>query len=394
MSERTLLILSPVAVPDAAADPLGLPRKFVEQLRAFAELWDGHVTVLLPRTARRDDNLDYVQTPRSDSSFALRAFPTDDKGLRAELGAAAVVYVPLVPWFTHVHSIVQALNVPVVYFTDYTFEIRKEIVYAQTRNPFLRWRRLLYITRLEKKYRRMMREAAGIQLQDVSAYNAYAKLNRAALGFFNTHMRREMFATDEQLHERAERLRAGVPLRLVYSGRWNVIKGVDDLPRVARALRERNVPFELDIFGRGVLEKNLRRALADAQLDNVRLRGELPFAELMRVVANEDDLFVCCHRQGDPATTFNEMLGAGIPLIGYAYDGLRGALANVNAGWLTTRNDVHALAARIAELEHNRETINAASKAAAEFTRDKSFDAMMQTRVAHLRAVLETRNNT
>lgn len=394
MSNCTLLILSPVAVTGLNADPLGLPRKFVEQLRAFAELWEGPVTVLLPRAAHRDDNLDYVQTRRADVPFALRAFPTDDKRLRAEIRAAALVYVPLVPWFVHVHPIVRELNIPIVYFTDYTFEIRKEIVYAQTRNPLLRWRRLLYVTRLEKKYRRMMREAAGIQLQDVSAYNAYASLNRAALGFFNTHMRREMFVTDEQLNARAERLRAGVPLRLVYSGRWNVIKGVDDLPRVACALRERNVPFELDIFGGGVLEKNLQRALDNAQLNNVRLRGELPFAELMRVVANENDLFACCHRQGDPATTFNEMLGAGIPLVGYDYDGLRGALSNVNAGWLTPRGDVHALAACIAALERNRETIIAASHTAAEFTRDKSFDAVMQTRVAHLRAVLETRNNT
>ena len=394
MSERTLLILSPVAVPDAAADPLGLPRKFVAQLRAFAELWEGPVTVLLPRTARRDDNLDYVQTRRAELAFTVRAFSRDDKTLRAELGAAAVVYVPLVPWFTHVHSIVQALNVPVVYFTDYTFEIRKEIVYAQTRNPLVRMRRLLYVARLEMQYRRMMREAAGIQLQDVPAYNAYVSLHRAALGYFNTQMRRDMLATTEQLNARAERLRARAPLRLVYSGRWNIIKGVDDLPRVARVLRERNVPFELDIFGGGVLEKNLRRALDDAQLDNVRLRGELPFAELMRVVANESDLFVCCHRQGDPSTTFNEMLGAGIPLIGYAYDGLRGALSAVNAGWLTPRNDVSALAARIAELDRARESLVAASHAAAEFTRNKSFDDTMCARAAHLRAVLETHENT
>jgi colanic acid/amylovoran biosynthesis glycosyltransferase len=394
MTDRTLLILSPVAVTDPNADPLNLPRRMVDQWRAFAELWDGSVTVLLPRAARRDDNLDYVPTPRAKCAFAARAFPTDEQTLRAELGAAGVVYVPLVPWFVAVHTLAHALHIPVVYITDFTFEIRKEIVCAQTRNPILRWRRLLYVTRLEKKYRRMLREAAGIQLQDVPAYNAYGALNRAALGFFNTHMRRDMLATTAQLNARAERLRAGAPLRLVYSGRWNAIKGVDDLPRVARRLRERNVPFELDIFGGGVLEDNLRRALADARLNNVRLRGELPFAELMRVAANEHDLFVCCHKQGDPSTTFNEMLGAGIPLIGYAYDGLRGALSQVNAGWLTPRNDVDALAARIAELERNRESIIAAGCAAAEFTRVKTFDDMMQARTAHLRAVLETRNKS
>lgn len=393
MTERTLLIFSPVAVPDPNVDPLGLPRKYLEELQAFAELWEGAVTVLLPRAARRDDNLDYVETARVERGFMVRALPTDETTLRAEIRAAALAYVALVPWYVQVHPLFQALDVPVVYSTDYTLEIRRDIVYAQTRNPLLRWRRLLYVTRLEKRYRRMMREAAGIQLQEIPAYNAYASLNPAALGYFNTHLRRDMLATAEQLNARAERLRAGAPLRLVYSGRWNVIKGVDDLPRVARALRERNVPFEMDIFGGGAAEKNLRRALADARLKNVRLRGELPFKELMRVVANESDLFVCCHKQGDPARTFNEMLGVGIPLIGYNYCGLRGALARVNAGWLTPRNDVRALVARIAELERDREAIIAASYAAAEFARDKSFDAMMQARVAHLRAILETREN-
>lgn len=393
MTERTLLILSPVGVPDPNADPLGLPRKFLDQLRAFAELWEGQVTVLLPRAARRDDNLDYVKTSRAELGFAARVLPTAENILRAEIRAAALVYVALVPWYVSVHPFARALRVPVVYFTDSTFEIRREIVYAQTRNPLLRWRRLLYITRLEMQYRRILREAAGIQLQDVPAYNAYASLNRAALGYFNTHMRRDMMATAEQLNARAERLRAGAPLRLVFSGRWIAIKGVQDLPRVARTLREWNVPFELDLFGGGALENTVRRALDDAHLNNVRLRGELPFAELMRRVANESDLFVCCHTQGDPATTFHEMLGAGIPLIGYAYCGLRGALARVNAGWLTPRNDVRALAARIAELERDREPIIAASYAAAEFARDKTFDAMMQARVAHLRAILETREN-
>lgn len=379
---------------DPNADPLGLPRRFLEELRAFAELWEGSVTVLLPRAARRDDNLDYVETSRAELGFAARALPTAENILRAEIRAAALAYVALVPWSVHVHPLVQVLHVPVVYYTDYTFEIRRDIALAQTRHPLLRLRRLLYVTRLEMQYRRMMRQAAGIQLQDVPAYNAYASLNRAALGYFNTHMRRDMPATAEQLNARAERLRAGAPLRLVFSGRWIAIKGVQDLPRVARALRGHNVLFEMDIFGGGVLENELRRALDDARLTNVRLRGELPFAELMRRVANESDLFVCCHRQGDPATTFNEMMGAGIPLIGYDYCGLRGALARVNAGWLTPRNDVHALAARIAELERNRETMIAASYAAAEFARDKSFDATMQTRVAHLRAVLEARHKT
>lgn len=387
--DNTLLILAPVAIPEPAAEAPELPRKFVDGIRAFAGLWNGRVTLLLPKAARRDENLDYVSVLRRELEFDVHTLPYDADGMRVMLEGAALVLVPLVHLYAHVPSLCANLGVPVVCDADYTPAIRRDNVRASTRNPILRWRRLWWLRRMEPRYRVMIQRAAGAQLLGVPAYETYAKLNRMPLLYFDTRVRRAMLVTEEQMKARAERLRAGAPLRLVYSGRLNAAKGADDLLRVAGALRRRAVKFSFDIFGDGNLAGQMRRAVDGPGWKKVHLHGAVPFPELMRFVTNESDLFVCCHRQGDPSTTFIETMSAGVPLVGYAREGLREIVSPAQAGWVSPCDDVEALAARITELDGARETLVAGAYAAAGFTRSKSFEETMSRRVNHLRAVAE-----
>lgn len=389
LQRRVLLMLSPVTVTDPAADPLPLPRKFLDGVCAFAELWRGQLLLLLPQAAQRDDNLDYVSIPRAGLPFEACPLPDSPAGLLSFIQSSAVTFVPLVPQYTSLHPLCTTAGVPLVLYADRSLKTRREIVRAETRNPLVRWRRLLWLERMEVQYRAMLRAASGAQLQDAETYDAYAPLNRSPLLYHDTRMRRAMFATDAQRNARRVRLQSGTPLRLVYSGKWIARKGVLDLPRVALELQRLGVPFEMDIYGGGVLETKLRRALTDAGLNHVRLRGELPFPELMRRVADECDLFICCHTQGDPAATFIEMLSVGIPLVGYDTGALRGIVSLSGAGWLTPRENPSALAARIAQLDQNRAALVAATDSAAAFTQNKSFEDVMQQRTAHLVAVAE-----
>jgi colanic acid/amylovoran biosynthesis glycosyltransferase len=389
-AQHTLLYFSPVAVTEPDAELLELPRRLLDGMCAFAELWDGLLVLVLPCAAHRDDNLDYVCAARESLPFDVRTLG-DKNALRKWIHSAAMVYIPLVMQYIHLHALCRQANVPVVYDADYTLAIREAIVRIQTRNPILRWRRLLWLRQREPRLREMIHTAVGIQCLGTPAYETYASLNRSPLLYFDTRVRRDMLATPAQINARAQRLQSGAPLRLLFSGRWNAIKGVEDLPRVAAELRRRGVHFGLDILGGGALEKRLRRAVAEAEFTQVRVRGEYSFPELMRLAANECDLFICCHRQGDPSSTFVEMMSVGIPLIGYDQSGLRGLLALSQAGHATPSNNVTALAEQIVLLDREREILVVAARAAAEFTRDKSFEDMMSRRVAHLSALA---NNT
>ena len=385
-AQNTLVYFSPVSCTDPDGEVLELPRKFTEGLSAFADLWDGELHVLLPYASERTDALDYVRLPRTKFPFQVHTLAHNAANLHPLLASASLAFVPLIPQYLYVHDLCAQLRVPIVYDADYTPAIRRQIVYAETRNPLKRWRRLRWLAQREKDIPAHIRAAAGIQFLGLPAYDEYAALNRSPLLYFDTRVRRDMLATEEQIRARAARLRSGAPLRLIYSGRWNAIKGVDDLPRTAQALRQLGVPFELDIFGGGNLAQALQQKIAGAQLSNVRLRGEYPFSELMQYAANECDLFICCHRQGDPSGTFIEMMCSGIPLLGYNQSGLSGLVKRSNAGQVTRRNDPATLALHIAALAHERKTILTMADAAVAFTRTMSFEDVMSRRVAHLHA--------
>lgn len=199
-----------------------------------------------------------------------------------------------------------------------------------------------------------------------------------------------MVSTAEEREARHSRLLAGHPLHLVFSGRLVSMKGVLHLPRVAAALKQRGIAFELDIFGSGSLEPGLRRAIRTLQLtDCVHVHGELPFPVLVRRVAGEGDLFVCCHPQCDPSTTFLETLSCGVPLIRYNTEGLGDIVRRAGAGWLTPPGKPEALAARIAALDPNRLALIEAAQGAFEFARTRTLEHTMRMRVEHLLSCTE-----
>jgi glycosyltransferase involved in cell wall biosynthesis len=100
------------------------------------------------------------------------------------------------------------------------------------------------------------------------------------------------------------------------------------------------------------------------------------------------DLFVCCHRQGDPSCTYLETLSAGVPIVGYANEAFEGLVRLGKFGWTVPMNDPARLADEIARLDRSRAELGSAARAAIEFARQHSFEATFQRRVDHLAAVV------
>ncbi|HSF76535.1 MAG TPA: hypothetical protein VLA84_22260 [Microcoleus sp.] len=78
--------------------------------------------------------------------------------------------------------------------------------------------------------------------------------------------------------------------------------------------------FELFISGIGELEEMMHQKIALNQLnDCVKMLGVPNFkTEFFPFVKNNIDLFVCCHRQGDPSCTYTETMAGGVPIVGSA----------------------------------------------------------------------------
>ncbi len=385
MSDNTLLLLSSVAEKRTQGGDVLLPRKFLDGMYEYARLWHGRILVALVQHRLKDWTLDLVATTERDLPFTLAPLPVSRAAQSNLFCSARVVLVALVPWHTGIARICATERVPVVYDSDMSPAVRAGIIRAETRNPLRRWRRLIWNHNLEARYRAALGQANGVQCNGMSAFEAYRAWTPRPMLYLNTRIRRTMLATPQERQARARRIAAQEPLRLVYSGRITAMKGVLDLPHVAAALKRRGVPFTLDIFGRGDLEPALAALVHRLDVaDCVRVQGEIPFPDLVRHVRSQADLFVCCHPQGDPSTTFLETMSCGVPLVGYDAEGLRGIVSVAGVGWLTPRGSPEALAARIALLDQNRAGLVTAAETAFEFARQHTFEETMAARVEHL----------
>ncbi len=181
---------------------------------------------------------------------------------------------------------------------------------------------------------------------------------------------------------------SGGPLRLLYSGRLAPMKGADHLVRVASKLRSLHVPFELTICGDGPLEPQIRADITRLRLEDcVKLTGVIDFeTELTPLTKHQADLFVCCHRQGDPSCTYVDVMSCGVAFVGYDNEALQGIVRHSAAGWMVPMDRTDRLAEKIAELSANcAEIVNAARKSL-EFARKHSFEQTFRRRIEHLKA--------
>jgi len=369
-----------------------LTRKFLEGVREYTTHWPGPITVWIARAANADSNLDHVEVSPGDVPFDLRWIEGLGSGaarFMPAIASADLVLAALVDKHTCLAELCRRRDVPLVYISEYSVKTRQQIVRAETRNPLLRWRRHRWTTHLESRYENALRLAVGVQCNGLPTYQAYKSLNPLALLYFDTRVRETQLTPTAALEDRLAGMRQGEPLRLAFSGRLIAMKGADHLPLVARELKRLGVPFSLDICGGGALESSIRERLTRFDLSNeVRLRGVLDFErELLPLVSREVDLFVCCHRQGDPSCTYLETYSCGVPIVGYDNEAFAGLARISNSGgadWVTPLDDPLALARKIADLNQRREEIAVASRAALAFAAQRTFEQTMRTRVQHM----------
>src|SRR6185295_6181346 len=222
-------------------------------------------------------------------------------------------------------EVLQRRNVPYVHVLEISPKTLRQIITHQTPSLVRRLKRLVWNEASTLKHSGSFRRAAGLQCNGTPAFDAYGPLNARSLLFFDSRVSSDLLVDRDALQARLAGLQGPRrPLRLVFSGRLIRIKGADHLPRVAAALKSLGVPFTLDICGAGDLQEPIAREIRDRDLGKeVVLRGLLDFyRELLPFVKTQADLFVCCHRQGDPSCTYHETLSCGVPIVGYGNEAL------------------------------------------------------------------------
>jgi colanic acid/amylovoran biosynthesis glycosyltransferase len=390
MENVNLVVMSPLKAVSQPGGRLLLTRKFVDGMELYKELWKGPITLLCEPADVESDNLDNVEIDPERLSFKTICQPYSQERLLRLLDKPSIVLASEGRQFNFVSTTCRLANTPCVYVTEQSLKTRLQILIAEQRSLLRRVVRSARELRQQTAQNRAISLADGVQCNGTPTYETYNALTPSPLLFFDTRTEERMLTTPQKLEGRTSSL-GRRPIHLVFSGRLHPIKGVDHLPLVANHLRKAGVSFKMSICGDGECMPQLVSAVKELDLEAfVFLRGMLNFRdELLPFVSEQTDLFVCCHRQGDPSCTYLETMGCGVPIIGYANEAFAGLAAIAGTGWITPMNKPAALAAKIASLRPD-DLKNSAEKALS-FARDNTFEKTFRRRIDHLNSVVTAR---
>ncbi len=370
-----------------------LTRKFMEATLKFAEFWAGSITVLMEETNEEPDALDLRVFNFDELSFKLELVSFDEITADKLRNRTSLVLATVGYRQNHISKVCQEARIPCIYVSEYTLKTRKQIAAVENPNNPLRcfWRSRWEEVQ-EWKQRNAIALASGLQCNGTPTYEAYRTINRDPMLFFDTRITEDMLATDEDIEKRIRRRRENTPLRLVFSGRLNRMKGADHLLDVAQKLKQIGIPFLLFISGAGELEESMHQRIATSGLsDCVKMMGVPDFkTRFFPFVKRKADLFICCHRQGDPSCTYIETMSCGVPIVGYANEAFVGIVEQSEAGWLTEINQPQLLAEKVAELSRNLDEIKDMSFRSLRFAQTRTFDSTFKARILHMERIATT----
>src|SRR6056297_652415 len=389
MSDQPRLLMLPPA-PVINTDPACpvLDAKFVSGMEFTCAHWPGRVDCILrDQTSRIPFGAQYAV---SDLPFGLQVVdpnePIDPAGLEdydvIELSGDMHLDLDLPSLAKQ-----RKLRARLVFVIGYTLETRLQIIGLDRELSALRkLKSAIWTLRQERRRRRAMRTCDAVQTNGYPAHDAYRRLNPDTLLYLDNRMRDGLFASEDEMAARRDRLSRSAPLRLLNSGRLEPMKGAQDLIPFATALRDIGTDFTLDIYGTGSLENEIRGAIAAEHLEEiVKLHAPVDFeTELVPLSRSTADIFLSFNRQSDPSCTYLEAMGCGLPVVGYANRMLKRLAETSRAGWTVPLGNVRAMATFVSALTERAETVPQAAENALTFARSHSFESEFLKRQAHL----------
>lgn len=334
-------------------DTVEIDRKFLDGMARFVSEVGVPVTSTHP-VRRGDAAIDVLQAPVASLPFRLVALDTDARGAYSAAGRAqladAVARSRLVAgaYMGGGLGVAHRLKVPYVMVVEYDLRTQLVVTRIGASDPL---RRTVRSLRCVADYLRIqipaMRRAAAIHCNGFPVHDAARRWNERCLLYLDSRMGRDMVVGEAALAARLRELPAR-RAKVLFSGRYEPMKGALDFVQVAIRCVQDGVPAEFLCHGQGSQRQAMQAAVAAAGVgDRVQVHDAVPFPQLM-AVARGCDLFVACHVQSDPSCSYLEAMGAGLPVLGYANRMWRSMAADSGAGDHVPLRDQRALAAAIA----------------------------------------------
>ncbi len=241
-------------------------------------------------------------------------------------------------------------------FYVWTDRVESEVVRrTAARQP---WRRRLR-AHLEHRpmawaERALIRRAALGLFHGRETFEAYAPHCRNPHLVHDIHLARADHVSEDALQTKLDSVGEG-PLRIVYVGRADAMKGAQDWLDVLEALARKGVTFHAQWLGTGPALEAMRARVAGGPLAGmVELPGHVQARATVLEALRTAHMMLFCHKTPESPRCLIEALASACPIVGYGCAFSRDLIAGHGGGALVARDDMGALAARVAELASDR----------------------------------------
>lgn len=367
-------------------------RKFHVGMQAYVRSVNAPILAVHPQSAPGAPVMDAVEVPCAELGYEVMVLKTD-KSMRPLAGErdrlrTAIQQSRLV-YGGSLGSAEMAGRLGVPYVLAREYDLQTEIFVA-TSQVSSKLRRGVRAVRCTLRYARdipIIHGAAQLHCNGYPIFDETKWFNNKRLLYLDSRMSAELVIAQDELRARLAG-RAGRPLRLLYSGRYEPMKGADDVVRVALACIRRGMDVEMHCYGQGSLRDEMRRLAAQApQSGRIVVHDTIPFPDLV-VLSRTFDLFVCCHLQNDPSCTYLESLGCGLPIVGYGNRMWRRLSGESSAGFWSPSGDPEGVADSVQKLLADPKAIDTMSMRAREFALDHTFEREFALRIDALNCAL------
>lgn len=362
---------------------LRVDRKFLTGMRLYAEHFDMPLMTIHPEMNVADQTMDLVEVPCKDLDFEVMIVKKNagqratTEQLTKQIRRSRLLYGS---GFDSSH-IAKKLGVPYILVLECDLRTQITVITTQVKNMARRGiRSLRCIAHYIGHDIAEMRSARALHCNGYPVYEESRFFNANRLLYLDSRMSADMMITEQQLDDRFQQ-RKDRPLRLLFSGRYEQLKGADDSVRVALECLKRGLDIELHTYGHGNLRDTMLQLASQSPFANrIHIHDAIPFPDLVQR-AHEFDLFVCCHIQSDPSCTYLESFGAGLPIVGYANRMWQCLSENSQSGYASPMGQPSAVADDISRLITDSDMLSKISKQARAFALDHTFEREFSRRV-------------
>lgn len=222
-------------------------------------------------------------------------------------------------------------------------------------------RRLLWAVTLPlmKRYHEYLIKQATLGLfQGKDCYSAYEKIAPNPHCVYDIHTQKSDRISADRLATKLDKIRSNEPLKICYTGRAVEMKGPLDWLKVIHRLVAQGVNVQATWLGDGPLFAEMETLAATLGItDRLTMPGFTNDREVLLGTMQESHLFVFCHKTPESPRCLPESLVSGCPIVGYGSAYTEGLVEQSGGGLFVGRDDWDGLAARIVELDRDRQAL-------------------------------------